>query len=188
MMFEGVTKEPWKDSVPSKIPEGPYDRDLPSIPNKEISEASMPFSNLRESNLFRSLAKDLYAAKETAENPPIKNKVEGLRREAEVENELRDKYPESEGYKIESEVYLRDKDGNIVKDPVTGEARRVDFVVTKNGKVVDMIEVTSKTADKTEQCAKESRIRDAGGNYIKDSNGNLIEIPGNVMTRIERRD
>ncbi|MEI0551095.1 hypothetical protein R4K89_12400 [Brachyspira intermedia] len=50
----------------------------------------------------------------------IENKAEGRRREIEVENELREKYPESEGYKIESEVYLRDKDGNIVKDDKTG--------------------------------------------------------------------
>ena len=85
-------------------------------------------------------------------------------------------------------MYLRDQDGNIVKDPETGEARRIDFVVTKNGKVVDSIEVTSKSADKTEQIAKEQRIRENGGNYIRDSEGTLIEIPKNVNTRIERRD
>ncbi len=33
-------------------------------------------------------------------------------------------------------AYLRDKDGNIVRDPVTGEGRRIDFVVIKDGKVV----------------------------------------------------
>ena len=98
------------------------------------------------------------------------------------------KYPENKGYKIESETYLRNKDGNIVKDDKTGEARRIDFVVTKDGKAVDSIEVTSKTADKTEQSAKEDRIRENGGNYIKDSNGDLIEIPKDVHTRIERRD
>ncbi|MDO6993458.1 hypothetical protein Q5M87_05475 [Brachyspira innocens] len=118
----------------------------------------------------------------------IENKAEGLRRENEVENELKEKYPESEGYKIESEAYLRDKDGNIVKDDKTGEARRIDFVVTKDGKAVDSIEVTSQTADKTDQLAKEERIREKGGNYIKDSNGDLIEIPKDVQTRIERRD
>ena len=122
------------------------------------------------------------------ENNLIENKAEGCRREKEVENELKEKYPESKGYKIESEVYLRDKDGNIVKDDKTGEARRIDFVVLKDGKVVDSVEVTSKTADKTEQSAKEDRIRENGGNYIKDSNGDLIEIPKDVHTRIERRD
>lgn len=124
--------------------------------------------------------------KETRE--PIQNKQDGLRREKEVGEELKEKYPEDEGYKVESETYLRDKDGNIVKDPETGEARRIDFVVTKDRKAVDSIEVTSKSADKTEQTAKEQRIRENGGNYIRDSEGNLIEIPKDVNTRIERRD
>lgn len=119
---------------------------------------------------------------------PIQNKQDGLRREKEVGEELKEKYPEEDGYKIESEMYLRDKNGNIVKDPETGEARRIDFVVTKDGKVVDSIEVTSKSADKTEQTAKEQRIRENGGNYIRDSEGNLIEIPKDITTRIERRD
>jgi hypothetical protein len=127
--------------------------------------------------------------KEIDETPqPIKNKQDGLEREKSVAEELEKKYPAEDGYSIESEVYLRDENGQIVKDPVTGEARRIDFVVVKNGKVVDSIEVTSKTADKTEQTAKENRIRDAGGNFIKDGNGNLIEIPRDVSTRIERRD
>jgi hypothetical protein len=121
-------------------------------------------------------------------NRPIKNKEDGLKREADVEKELKEQYPESEGHTIESEVYLRDKDGEIVRDPVTGEARRIDFVVIKDGKVVDSVEVTSKTASKEEQSAKEQRIRESGGNYIIDSNGNLIEIPSEVKTRIERRD
>lgn len=118
----------------------------------------------------------------------IENKTEGLRREKECYDDLKEKYPEKDGYKIESEIYLRDKDGNIVKDKETGEARRLDFVVVKDNKVVDSIEVTSKTTDKTEQSSKEKRIRENGGNYIKDSDGNLVEIPSNVKTRIERRD
>lgn len=120
-------------------------------------------------------------------NQPIKNKTDGLAREKEVAEELEKKYPKEEGYEIISEAYLRDKDGNIVRDPETGEARRIDFVVVKDGKVVDSVEVTSKTADKTAQNAKEKRIRDAGGNYIRDNNGNLVEIPSSVQTRIERR-
>lgn len=126
--------------------------------------------------------------KDVDDSQPIKNKQDGLAREKEVEEELKGKYPESEGYEILSEVYLRDKDGNIVRDPETGEARRIDFVVVKDGKVVDSVEVTSKTADKAEQSSKEARIREAGGNYVRDDNGNLVEIPANVTTRIERRD
>lgn len=121
-------------------------------------------------------------------NEPIKNKQDGLERERKVEEELKSQYPESEGYDVLSEVYLRDKNGSIVKDPVTGEARRIDFVVVKGEKVVDSIEVTSKTADKTEQSAKEARIRDNGGNYLRDTNGKLVEILPDVQTRIERRD
>ena len=98
------------------------------------------------------------------------------------------KYPPEEGYEIISEAYLRDADGNIVKDPETGKARRIDFVVVKDGKVIDSIEVTSKTADKSDQLAKENRIREFGGNYIRDNNGNLIKIPSSVQTRVERRD
>ena len=118
----------------------------------------------------------------------IKNKLDGLAREQEVAQELEKQYPPEKGYQIVSEAYLRDKDGNIVKDPVTGQARRIDFVVVKDGKVVDSIEVTSKTADKTEQIAKEDRIRDAGGNYIRDNNGNLVQVPATIRTRVERRD
>ncbi|MCD8039592.1 MAG: hypothetical protein LUE96_10990 [Lachnospiraceae bacterium] len=118
----------------------------------------------------------------------IKNKLDGLAREQEVAKELEKKYPPEKGYQIVSEAYLRDKDGNIVKDPVTEQARRIDFVVVKGEKAVDSIEVTSKTADKTAQCAKENRIRDAGCNYIRDNNGNLVLIPTTVRTRIERRN
>ena len=119
---------------------------------------------------------------------PIQNKIDGLRRENEVESELKEKYPEKDGYNIQSEAYLRDKDGKIVQDPVTGEARRIDFVVVKDGKVVDSVEVTSKTADKTGQMEKENRIRENGGNYIRDNDWNLVRIPDSVQTRIERRD
>lgn len=122
------------------------------------------------------------------DNSPIKNKIEGCRREGEVLDELKDLYPEEEGYKIEQEVYLRDENGKVVRDAETGEARRVDFVVTKDGKVVKSIEVTSKTASKEVQTAKENRIRESGGNYIKDSNGNLVEIPKNIKTEIWRRE
>jgi hypothetical protein len=117
----------------------------------------------------------------------IENKRKGLETETKVGKELKDRYPTEQGYTVESERYLRDKDGNIVKDPETCEMRRVDFVVVKDGEVVDSVEVTSMTAPKAEQMAKEARIRDAGGNYIKDSNGNLVEIPKDVQTRVERR-
>lgn len=117
---------------------------------------------------------------------PIKNKVDGLNREKNIYDKLTRKYQESDGFKIESEVYLRDKSGKIVKDSITGEARRIDFVVTQDKKVISSIEVTSKTADKTKQIAKENRIRSAGGNYIQTSNGELIKISKHIITFIER--
>ncbi len=118
----------------------------------------------------------------------IQNKLDGLQREKDVAQDLKKKYPSGDGYSIISEAYLRGKDGKIIKDGVTGEARRIDFVVLKHGEGVDSIEVTSKTADKTSQIAKEDRIRNAGGNYIRDNNGNLVKIPQSVHTRIERRN
>lgn len=118
----------------------------------------------------------------------IENKQEGIKREENVGSELKEKYPESENCKVIREAYLRDKDGNIVKDPITEEGRRIDFVVVKDSTVVDSVEVTSQTAPKDVQYAKESRIRDNGGNYIKLSDGSLAEFPPDLNTRIERRD
>lgn len=118
----------------------------------------------------------------------VRNKLEGCRRENEVAEELEKKYPEKEGYQVLRERELCDRDGNPVIDEETGQKRRIDFVVVKDGKVVDMVEVTSKTAPKREQLAKEYRIRDNGGNYIRDYEGNVYRVPDNVETRVERRD
>lgn len=118
----------------------------------------------------------------------VQNKLDGCRRENEVAKDLEKQYPEKEGYQVLRERVLCDKDGNPVIDEKTGQKRRIDFVVVKDGKVVDMVEVTSKTAPKQEQLAKEYRIRDNGGNYIKDYDGNTCRIPGNVETRVERRE
>ncbi|MEZ5452624.1 MAG: hypothetical protein R3E93_07355 [Thiothrix sp.] len=116
-----------------------------------------------------------------------KNREDGSNREGLAYKELQNEYPESEGYKIEREQYLRDKEGKIIKDPETGEARRIDFIVTKNGQVVKSVEVTSETAPKDAQAAKESRIRDVGGNFIKDRDtGLLVEIPKDVQTEVRR--
>ena len=122
------------------------------------------------------------------EHPPIQNKIDGLRREKEVENELREKHPESQGYKILPECYLRDCDGKIVKDFESHESRRIDFVVTRNGEVVDTIEVTSLSAPKEAQMSKEKNIRAIGGTYIRDPDTRqLMRISDDIKTRIERR-
>ncbi len=148
-------------------------------PDKRIKESKISEEKKKENNK-ESLEKE--------NGSPIKNKVDGLAREKDVADDLKKTYPSEKGYQIVSEAYLRDNKGNIVKDTEKNEARRVDFVVLKDNEVIDSIEVTSKTADKTEQSAKEDRIRAAGGNFIRDDSGNLVQIPSNVKTRIERRD
>jgi hypothetical protein len=160
---------------------GKFDRQFETKRASEIDSAK-PLGEC-DAPLSREAGSDVQEVK-----PPIKNKEDGLERERIVRKELEEKYPSREGYEIISEAYLRDENGKIVRDPETGEARRIDFIVIQDGKVVDSIEVTSKTADKTQQSAKESRIREAGGKYIKDSDSNLVEIPADVQTRIERKD
>ena len=82
---------------------------------------------------------------------------------------------------------LTGQNENIVKDSETGEARRIDFTVSRDGKVVKSIEVTSETAPKDAQTAKEDRIRESGGNFIKDRDaGHLIEIPKGIKTEVRR--
>jgi hypothetical protein len=152
-----------------------------------LAELSKGYETLSNRELNKSL--DCFSRSlDNFQEGILPNKEEGLRREAEVEEELEKKYPESEGYEIVSEAYLRDSEGKIVRDPETGEARRIDFVVVKDGQVVDSIEVTSETADKTGQTAKEERIRDAGGNYIRTSDGSLAKYPNDLHTTIERRN
>lgn len=154
---------------------------------KDVSENNLdteqPYNDQEKNN---ELQNDSETADQKGE--PIKNKQDGLRRENEVYEDLNKTYPENQGYEVVSECYLRNENGEIVLDPDTGEARRVDFMVVKDGVVVDSVEVTSKTADKTNQIAKEERIRENGGNYIKDGNGNLCKIPDDLHTRIERRN
>lgn len=41
----------------------------------------------------------------------IPNKADGLRREESAQKQLNEKYPESEGYRVEGEKYLRDSSG-----------------------------------------------------------------------------
>ena len=149
----------------------------------ELSKGYETLSNRELNKSLDSFSRSLVNFQEGI----LPNKEEGLRREAEVEEELEKKYPESDGYEIVSEAYLRDSEGKIVRDPETGEARRIDFVVVKDGKVVDSIEVTSETADKTGQTAKEERSREAGGNYIRTSDGSLAKYPDDLHTTIERR-
>ena len=115
-------------------------------------------------------------------------KEDSIKREKKVEQKLKDRYPPPK-YEVQNEQYLRDANGKIVKDPVTGEARRVDHVVIEDGKVVAMVETTSPNAKKTGQMDKESRIRAQGGGFIRRRNPKaLIPIEDGVKTVIERVD
>jgi RHS repeat-associated protein len=95
------------------------------------------------------------------------NQAEGAAREEKREKELKKMYPNGD---VQREQYLRDKDGKRLKDNkrFTGESRRVDMVVIKDGKIVHIEEVTSKTADKTRQERKTKRIRASGPVFIRD--------------------
>ena len=82
---------------------------------------------------------------------------------------------------------MRTRDGRIAIDPVTGEARRVDFAIIQQGQSRGVVEVTSKTAGKAGQLAKERRIRQAGGTFVRDRlTGELIDI-SETPTRLFRR-
>lgn len=115
------------------------------------------------------------------------NAEAGAEREAAREAELKEQYPNDS---VQREQYLRDADGKRVKDPVTGEMRRVDFVaVSDDGtRVRRLEEVTSDTADKAAQQAKETRIRAAGGNYIRDRRTRkLVRVRSNQVIHCVRK-
>jgi hypothetical protein len=115
----------------------------------------------------------------------IANKVSGDGREAAELADLQAAYP---GASIQRERYLRKSDGKIAKDPLTGEGRRVDFGVIENGAVVDMVETTSSTANKSAQIAKENRVREAGGTFIRDRETRSLHDVSDVPTRISRKE
>lgn len=112
------------------------------------------------------------------------NAQNGTRRQEQVQGELQKENP---GKSVQQEQYLRDKDGKIVRDPKTGEARRVDHaVIDAEAKSAKTVETTSETADKTAQVAKEERIREAGGTYVRDRNTREI-IPVEEISELRRR-
>src|SRR5262249_25123306 len=114
----------------------------------------------------------------------IPNKISGNSREADELADLQKKYPAAV---VQRERYLRLENGERAVDSLTGEARRVDFAIIKKAKEIDMDKPKSTTANKAAQIAKENRIREAGGTFIRDrATRELIDISG-VKTRISRR-
>ena len=113
----------------------------------------------------------------------IKNAVEGDRRHQVFNERIKMEYPNAT---VQCECYLRNAEGESVKDPDTGERRRVDTAVIENGEA-QTYEVTSLGANKIDQMAKEGRIRLEGGTYIRDrATKNLVPVKGvSVIERID---
>lgn len=78
--------------------------------------------------------------------------------------------------RILSQKHLRNKKGEIVSDPLTGESRKLDLVIKGAGKNGGghAQEVTSKNASKSSQLAKEERIR---GGYVRNGKS-LVHVNG----------
>lgn len=117
----------------------------------------------------------------------IKNKTDGCKREQEALKKLDLQHSSEDGYNIYNERYLVDSNGKKICDPQTGKGRRVDFVVTKDNKMIKSVEVTSETANKISQVAKENRILNSEKCYIiNPKDKSLIEWNYNQTTEIMR--
>jgi len=83
------------------------------------------------------------------------------------------------------ERYLRNSSGKSVRDPMTGERRRIDFLVQNRHGTWTPVEVTGRNVNKVSQITKEERIREIGGIYARNRRtGDLIEVDG--ISRIIR--
>ncbi|CAM7674934.1 Zn-binding Pro-Ala-Ala-Arg (PAAR) domain, involved in Type VI secretion [Phytobacter diazotrophicus] len=120
----------------------------------------------------------------------ISNKVSGDAREAKLLKRLQNMFGKEN---VISQRHLRNADGKMVGlvDDIVQEGRKgsriLDFVVkTKDG--WKGIEVTSKTAPKIVQSAKEEIIRASGGNFVRHPvTKELIELSDDI-SRIIRLD
>ncbi|CAI8880618.1 Rhs family protein [Pseudomonas sp. IT-P74] len=130
-----------------------------------------------------------YAPNTTAWTDPwgwecIPNKVAGSAREARAKAIFEKRYGKKN---VLGERYLRNAEGKIVKDPLTGEGRRVDFVVKNTDGSGTAKEITNLTASKFAQLEKEMRIREAGGVFVREpGTKKLIEVT-DVSTVIRAR-
>jgi hypothetical protein len=175
-MIEAAFKELAKKTLEKTSKELPnFAKNLKPNSVKSFSEADKP------------LKKSQSEISEMRKTQIEANRNDGAERELKAKKELENEFPAEKGYKIHSETYLRNETGKIVKDNETGSARRIDFTVSKNGEIVKSVEVTSKIAPKEAQISKEDRIRENGGNYIKDKEtGELIKIGDHIQTEVRR--
>lgn len=113
------------------------------------------------------------------------NRNNGKLREIRATEQLEKEHPNTS---IQNEQFLRNKNGEIAKDPLTGEARRIDHVVIDDGKVIRKVETTSQTASKDAQIAKEMRIMQDGGKWIRDRDTGKLIKAGPSPSEVIRRD
>lgn len=131
------------------------------------------------------------AVRQQRARPPcraIPQKCAGLLREDAARRILADRYPNE---RIQAETYLLNRDGTRAIDPVTKQARRIDFVLFNEGNFTRRFEVTSQYADKQAQLAIEQRIltlqsngrRRTGPVYVYDRQGRrMVPVPAEVST------
>jgi len=111
------------------------------------------------------------------------NRIAGTRREVQVHQELVAQYPNAS---VQDQHTLLDVNGNKAIDPDTKSGRRLDHVVIQDGKVIDVVETTSQTAEKDKQLAHEERVRANHGVYIRDKEtGKLLVVP--KISRVVRK-
>ena len=82
---------------------------------------------------------------------------------------------------MQRESYLRDNHGGIIRDPQTGQARRIDHaVIDRVMERASTYETTAPKVSKDQQMAKEAPIREQGGIYIRDrETRKMLPIEGN---------
>ena len=121
----------------------------------------------------------------SAKDQMKKNQADGKRREEQVQNDLKNENPDAS---VQREQYLRDENGQIVKDPLTGEARRVDHaVIDKEKASAQTVETTGTNVDKTKQLEKEQRIREQGGTYVRDRETRDV-VPVKDVSEVRKLD
>ena len=110
-----------------------------------------------------------------------RNAAEGARRNEIAVAELRRRHP---GAEILTERTLLDERGEVVRAAHGG--RRLDVVVVERGQVVRVVEVTSPDHNKFAQLSREELVRDAGGNFIRGSDGRLLRArPTDEVMRVD---
>lgn len=117
------------------------------------------------------------AVKEAAKRRVIENAKDGARRNKVGVEQLKTENPDK---RVQIETYLRTEDGKRAIDPQTGEMRRVDAaVIDSSARTAETYEITGPGVSKTTQVAKEGRILDNGGVYIRDRvTGAMCKVSG----------